>query len=408
MDAWKSGYYISRELHALGINMNFAPTVDLYTNNASSVIGPRSFGPDADFCGVLGASFAAGSLAAGVLATAKHFPGHGDTDIDSHGGLPVIDIDEDTLTSRELVPFKYLIAEKIPAIMSGHLSFPRIETGGAPASLSKKILTGILREKLGFQGLIITDDMMMNGATGFAGSLSAAFRLAIEAGNDIVISSTTAQWNEALWRQNLQLMETNPEFRERVVAAAKRVLRTKLAYFKGDNSVPLFPDMARLPELLPDREGQQFFLSQACRSITLGRGSLPFTLPPDAPILFAGQFPAFFTEGSKRYPQAKYYRFNYAPDDRERAAIASYLERLARDYSAVVICVADEASAYFASRLRGLGVKVVVVSVLSPVPAMSLTWADIVLYAYSYSRYSFNAAFGALAGEFTPRGKLPL
>ncbi|GMO46387.1 MAG: hypothetical protein Pg6C_08170 [Treponemataceae bacterium] len=174
VDAWMSGYYIARELRALGINMNFAPTVDLYTNFDSSVIGPRSFGDNADFAGILGSSFAAGCLAAGVLPTAKHFPGHGDTGIDSHGNLPIIDIDAATLYSRELVPFKYLIAEKIPAIMSAHLSFPRIEPLGAPSSLSKKILTDMLRGDLGFEGLIITDDIMMNGAAVYAGSVSAA------------------------------------------------------------------------------------------------------------------------------------------------------------------------------------------------------------------------------------------
>ncbi|MDR1786493.1 MAG: glycoside hydrolase family 3 protein [Spirochaetaceae bacterium] len=407
-DAWKSGYYISRELRALGINMNFAPTVDLYTNTASSVIGPRSFGADADFGGILGASFAAGSMAAGVLATAKHFPGHGDTELDSHGSLPVIDIALDTLNKRELIPFKYLIAQGIPAIMSGHLSFPKIEGDGTPASLSKKILTGILRDELGFQGLVITDDMMMNGATLFAGSLSAAFRRAIEAGNDIIISSTTAQWNEALWRQNLQLMGTDGAFRERVVSSAKRVLLSKLRYFKGENPVPLYPDIPRLGELLPDREGEKFFLTQACRSITLGQGSLPFAPGAQTPVLLAGQFPAFFIEGIKRYPQAKFYRFNYNPQPGELSGIGAYLGRIAGDYAAVIICVADEGSAEVASRLRNLGVKVIVLSVLSPVPAMNLSWADTVLYAYSYSQYSFNAAFGALSGEFVPQGKLPL
>ncbi len=135
VDAWYSGYYISRELRALGINMNFAPTVDLYTNHASSVIGPRSFGENAKHSGILGAAFAAGSIAAGVIPTAKHFPGHGDTGIDSHGNLPVISIDYDTLMNRELLPFKHLIAQDIPAIMSGHLSFPEIVKNGEPASL---------------------------------------------------------------------------------------------------------------------------------------------------------------------------------------------------------------------------------------------------------------------------------
>lgn len=417
VDAWYSGFYIGRELRALGINMNFAPTVDLYTNHDSTVIGPRSFSEDPYHSGVLGAAFSEGSLAAGVIPTAKHYPGHGDTGVDSHGRLPVIDIDRDTLMNRELIPFKYLVEEHIPAVMSGHLSFPQIVESGEPASLSKTFLTTILREELGYEGLIITDDMMMNGATIWAGSLSAAFRQAIEAGNDIIISSTTAQLNEALWTSNLDLMSTSEEFKNRVEDATYRVILSKLEYFKGENPVPLYPKVEDISQHIPDPEAADFFLSQACRSITLYKGDL-FPLARDAPevtgekgVLLVGQtqFPEFFQEGQKRYPDADTMRFNYNMGPNEQAWMSNYLSGLAPDYSTVIICVADTASARVAESLQRLGVNVVVISVLAPVPAMELAqWADTVLMAYSYSPYSFNAVFGALAGEFTVGGCFPL
>src|SRR5574344_1447964 len=269
IDAYYSGFYINREIRALGINMNFAPAVDIYTDLYSTVIGPRSFGSDANNVGALGAAFAEGSLAAGIIPTAKHFPGHGDTSADSHGKLPEINIDYDTLMNRELVPFKYLIKENIPAIMSGHLSFPKIVKNGEPASLSKTFLTDILRNQLGYKGLIITDDMMMNGATMYAGTLNNAVTLAIKAGNDIIISSTTAQLNEALWTKNLSLMKTDFSFKETVKTAARRVIYTKLNYFKNENHAPLYPDSKTISNYIPDKDGQKFFLSQACRSITL-------------------------------------------------------------------------------------------------------------------------------------------
>ncbi len=415
MDAWYSGFYIGRELRALGINMNFAPTVDLYTNHHSTVIGPRSFGENAQHSGILGAAFASGSQSAGVIPTAKHYPGHGDTSIDSHGRLPVIDIDKDTLMDRELVPFKYLVEERIPAVMSGHLSFPQVVKNGEPASLSKTFLTTILREELGFQGLIITDDMMMNSATSWAGSLSAAFRQAIEAGNDIIISSTTARLDEPLWIANLQLMSTSQTFRERVKDAAYRVILSKLEYFKGENPVPLYPKAEEINQFIPDPEAQKFFLAQACRSITLYKGDLLPLLAEQANsgggTLLVGQtqFPEFFQEGLRRYPEADSMKFNYNMGPNETNWMANYIVQLAPKYSTVVICVADEASARVASRLRGLGVDIVVISVLAPVPAMELaSWADTVLMAYSYSPYSFNAVFGALAGEFAVRGTFPL
>lgn len=417
VDAWYSGFYIGRELRALGINMNFAPTVDLYTDHDSTVIGPRSFSEDSYHSGVLGAAFSEGSLAAGVIPTAKHYPGHGDTGVDSHGRLPVIDIDRDTLMNRELVPFKFLIEEKIPAVMSGHLSFPQVVESGEPASLSKTFLTTILREELGYEGLIITDDMMMNGATAWTGSLSVAFRQAIEAGNDIIISSTTAQLNEALWTSNLQLMSTSEGFKSRVEDAAYRVIFSKLEYFKGENPVPLYPRVEEISQHIPDPEAAEFFLSQACRSITLYKGDL-FPLAQDSPdaagekgVLLVGQtqFPDFFREGQKRYPDADTMRFNYNMGPNEEDWMSKYLARLATGYSTVVVCVADTASARVAESLQGLGVNVVVISVLAPVPAMELArWADTVLMAYSYSPYSFNAVFGALSGEFSVGGVFPL
>ena len=139
--------------------------------------------------------------------------------------------------------------------------------------MSKTFLTGILREELGYQGLIITDDMMMNGATTWAGTLSSAFRQAIEAGNDIIISSTTAQLNEALWTSNLNLMSTSAVFKARVMDAAHRVILSKLEYFKGENPVPLYPKVEEISQHIPDPEAQEFFLAQACRSITLYKGT---------------------------------------------------------------------------------------------------------------------------------------
>lgn len=412
IDSWYSGYYIGRELRALGINMNFAPTVDIYSNHESSVIGPRSFGEYTEYTGILGATFAAGSQAAGVIPTAKHFPGHGDTSVDSHGMLPVIDIDYQTLMERELVPFRYLVKEKIPAIMSGHLSFPQIVTGGEPASLSKTFLTDILRGELGYEGLIITDDMMMNGATSWAGSLSAAFRMAIEAGNDIIISSTTAQLNENLWTANLRLMQTSLEFRNRVIDAAHRVVLAKLRYFKSDNAVPIYPELDKIDERIPDPDGQVFFLEQACRSVTLYHGDESPLLPEkDEDILLVGQkqFPSFFSEGFKRYPGAKRMEITYGMGPNSLAWMTNLLISMAPQYKTVVICVADEASAQLAAALKDIPVETIIISVLAPYPAMELKeWADKILMIYSYSPYSFNAVFGALHGEFVPRGTFPL
>lgn len=412
VDAYYAGFYINREIRALGINMNFAPTVDVYSNQRSSVIGPRSFGSDAESVGVLGVAFASGSLAAGVIPTAKHFPGHGDTDLDSHGRLPQINIDYDTFSNRELVPFKYLIKERIPAIMSGHLAFPQLEADGKPASLSKKILTDMLRGELGYEGLIITDDMMMNGATLYAGSLNRAVRLAIEAGNDIIISSTTAQLNEPLWSRNLSLMKSDATFRERVKDAARRVLLSKLTYFKSENHAPLDPDPATIGEHIPDKDGQQFFLELACRSVTVYKGeALPFHPKPNERVLIAGAFSALYSEGKKRYPNARTFHFSYELNSDESNFDewnATSLLNVAGAYDTIIINVHNEHTANIAKRLRWSGKKVIVLSIMSPVHALNLDWADAIICGYSYSWYSFAAMFAVLNGEYTPQGHIPL
>lgn len=411
-DAYYSGLYINREIAALGINMNFAPTVDLYTDKRSTIIGTRSFGEDPRSAGILGAAFAQGSLDAGVIPTAKHFPGHGDTPNDSHGYLPSIQIDTDTFENRELVPFKYLIKAGVPAIMSGHLSFPKIRPNGEPATLSEFFLTEILRSRLGFEGLIITDDMMMNGGTLYAGSLSVAFRMAVEAGNDIVISSTTAQLDEPLWSANLRLMKTDEKFRAKVKAAARRVIYEKLKYFKGKNPAPLFPDENKIAERIPDKEGEKFFFEQACRSITVYRRNSSGLKKSDfGRVLLCGSEPAFFSSGKERWPSSGEFRFSYSMGPNETQWASDNILQTASNYDTIIFCVADANSARVAQTLRQLsrqGKRVMIFAIMSPVLVTDFDWADTILLGYSYSPYSLEALIGACAGEFEPQGIEPI
>ena len=417
VDAYYSAYYISREIKALGINMNFAPTVDLYTNRDSSVINVRSFGEDPEFVGQLGSAYVAGSLAAGVIPTAKHFPGHGDTSSDSHIKLPGVYIDWDTAEKRELVPYKYLISQNVPAIMSGHLLYPRIEQD--PASLSREWLVDILRGKLGFKGLIITDDMMMTGAWGYAGSSSEAFKRAIEAGNDIILSSRTAELDERLWTMNLQNIKENPNFREIVRTAARRVIITKLNYFKNGNAAPLYPEIARLKEQIPDKEGQKFFLSQACRSITAYRkGSFPYKRANGERLLLVGprdnadtgEESGFFTEAKKRYGEFGFHKIDFpslGPIGIDWNG--NQLEAKARDFDTIIFYVPNIEGLQILQRLKNCGKRIIVLTDMTPVNFLNgFEFTDTILFGYSYSNFIFKAFFGALNGEFTPEGKLPL
>jgi beta-N-acetylhexosaminidase len=298
--------------------------------------------------------------------------------------------------------------------MSGHLSFPQIESDGTPASLSKKFLTEILRNQLGYDGLIITDDMMMNGATLFAGSFHRAVMMAIEAGNDIIISSTTANLYDNMWTKNLEKMNSDEEFFSRVKDAARRVIFAKLKYFKSENHAPLYPDENKIYEYIPDKEGQKFFLEQACRSVSvLKRGeNFPFVPRENERILIAGPFLSFYGEGRKRYPKVSTFHFSYELKNDESnfdSWNAASLTSVADGYDTIIICVYDRHTANIAKRLRYMDKKVIVFSIMSPVYVLNdFDWADTILCGYSYSSYSFAALFGALNGEFTPNGKVPL
>ena len=409
-DSWYSAYYISREIRALGINMNFAPTVDLFTNHDSSIIGTRSFGDDPQKAGILGAAFAAGSQAAGVIPTVKHFPGHGDTELDSHGKLPVIDIDFETFKNRELVPYSYLIKEGCPAIMSGHLSFPQIDASGAPASLSKYFLTDLLRNQMGYDGLIITDDMEMVGATIYAGTISNAFKMAIEAGNDIILSSRTAQLNEALWYRNLNLMSDDSTFRARVKDAAYRVIKAKLDYYKSGNEIaPLYPDPDSIDNLIPDKEGEKYFVEQACRSITVQKqGSMPLDTTTSGRILLLGSLTCFFNDALLRYPNAGQVYFNYETGPNETQWVIDQLPDISANYNTIIICVSSENHVKIANYFKDKGKKVIILSTMSPELTKQLSWCDTILLGYSWRcEFSLKAMLAALNGEYVPNGVKP-
>ena len=180
----QSGNEIGRELREIKIFVNFAPDVDVNNNPSNPVINTRSFGEDPERVARLGAAFMRGMRSAGVYGSAKHFPGHGDTDVDSHVGLPVLPFDRARLDSLELCPFRRLIDEGVEMVMVGHLSVPALDPSGTVASISRPIVTGLLREEMGFQGIIITDALGMQGVAGK--HANAAFA-AYQAGADILL-----------------------------------------------------------------------------------------------------------------------------------------------------------------------------------------------------------------------------
>lgn len=184
--AYRVGAAVAEELSGVGINMNLAPVADLETNRQNPIIFRRSFGNDPEFSGAAVAQFVRGSQSRNVLATAKHFPGHGETREDSHGVLPRLDLDRERVESVELVPFQRAIDAGVAVIMVGHLWYPALDpTPNMPASLSPVIVTDLLRGEMGYDGLIMTDAMDMDGVDTLY-NLYDAVVMAVQAGVDIV------------------------------------------------------------------------------------------------------------------------------------------------------------------------------------------------------------------------------
>lgn len=161
---YQYGREMARECRLMGIHVNFAPVVDVNSNPSNPVIGQRSFGEDADRVARLGVAYAQGLEDGGVQAVAKHFPGHGDTSTDSHKAYTQVGHSRARLDSVDMVPFRSYVDAGCSGVMVGHISVPAVDASGTPASLSHKITTGMLRDGLGFEGLIYTDALDMKGA----------------------------------------------------------------------------------------------------------------------------------------------------------------------------------------------------------------------------------------------------
>lgn len=218
-----AAYAVGEELRALGINFNLAPVLDVNNNPRNPVIGVRSYSEDPALVGELGSAAARGYQRAGVLACGKHFPGHGDTAVDSHLAFSAVPHPKERLQAVELVPFRAAIKEGIGAIMTAHVGFPAYEPEeGRPATLSHAVLTGLLRDELGFDGLVITDCMEMKAIADNFGTVPAAVE-AIKAGADLVLISHTQETQRAAVKAIAAAIESGEIPAERAEAALARV-----------------------------------------------------------------------------------------------------------------------------------------------------------------------------------------
>lgn len=288
------------ELSALGFNLNFSPVLDVNTNQNNPVIGVRSFGSDIPLINGMSTAYIAGLHQHGMLSTVKHFPGHGNVATDSHFGLPEVPYSESEWRETDLRPFQNAIAQRVDAVMTGHIIVPALDNTkviskkdateiGLPATLSKKIITDILRNELQYQGLVLTDAMDMGAIVDNFGAAEAVER-ALLAGVDIAVMPVHI-WDaegiaqlEQLYGYLTARAEQNPEFAARLQQAAAHVVATKLAKkIAAENKHPL----SEAQKVVASDSHKQSERKVAERAITLIKNDrlLPYRLKDNNEIL---------------------------------------------------------------------------------------------------------------------------
>ncbi|WP_149259191.1 glycoside hydrolase family 3 protein [Actinomadura sp. K4S16] len=379
-DARAAAQVTGAELRAVGINLDYAPDADVNVNPRNPVIGLRSFGSDPALASTLVQGAIGGFQAAGVAAAAKHFPGHGDTATDSHTGLPVIRHSPRTWEKLDAPPFKAAVAAGVDLIMTAHIVVPKLDRSGDPSTLSKTVLTGLLREKLGYQGVITTDSLEMAGVREKYGDAAVPVR-AINAGADqLLMPPDLPRAYDAV----VKAVRTGKITQKRLDESVTRILRLKQR--RG-----LFQGTAADPAKAAAAVGTPAHKATARRvaehAVTLVRndgGLLPVK----------GRKVAVSGPDSGRLLAAL-----------RRQGVAT----AAPGSADVTVLTTVNAGAATASRIRALGSRPVVVAALGrPYDLDSAGGAKAALATYSSSRVSVDALAKVLSGAVKPTGRLPV
>jgi beta-N-acetylhexosaminidase len=409
------GAAIGRELAAVGANVNFAPVADVNNNPGNSVIGTRSFGDDPQLVARMTAAMVKGLQSAGIAATAKHFPGHGDTTKDSRYGTPTLPHGLDRLQRIELPPFEAAIAAGVHLIMTAHIVLPRLTDGeDLPATVSPAILTGLLRRKLGFKGLIITDSMDMKAMDQGAG-LVVDVMAALGAGADLLLFSHSLARQADIFAALVHAARRGLLNASAAKESAARILALK-EWLKSKKAPPL--------SVVGCAEHQELAREIAFRSMTLVRDAsrkLPLRLAPDARIAVAvvqaedrraagpsHMVPQLAAAVRRHHPRVDELSF---PMDLSEAEAASLRDRLAGYDLALVGTMGATNQAGQAALVNGLvakGVFTVVVGMGLPYDVIAFPAAPVFACAYGVLPPSMDAMADALFGRAPFHGQLPV
>ncbi|GAA0469672.1 glycoside hydrolase family 3 N-terminal domain-containing protein [Alkalibacillus silvisoli] len=421
--SYNVGQAIGREIGSLGINTNFAPVMDVNNNPDNPVIGVRSFGEDPDLVADLGIAYTEGLQSTGVAATAKHFPGHGDTDVDSHLGLPEVPHDRERLEEVELYPFQKGMEAGMDMIMTAHVTFPQIDdttviskaTGEEvilPATLSYKVLTELMRDDMGYEGVITTDAMNMNAITDHFGPVDAAIR-AVQAGSDIVLMPVGL---EEVADGLLDAIEEGEISEERIEASVERILTLKLerGIIKQENPEPIEDKVANALEVVGSDEHQQIEQEAAEHSITLVKNEdvlpLPQDLDGEVVVLGDTYINDLGSAISAYHDDVTVIQSSGDLTDEQLETIAEGEVIIAGSHTFDVAGRSpDNPNMELINSLGDLTeAPVIAVGIRNPYDIMAYPTVDAYLAQYGFNRASFDATAATIFGDNEPTGTLPV
>ncbi len=404
-------YLAGQQLRSVGVHINFSPVLDVNSNPRNPIIGVRSFGGDVETVTKMGMALIHGFKAAGILPIVKHFPGHGDTSIDSHYSVPVVTANRKELQHTHLAPFAQAIKQGVAGIMTGHVLYPALDKENV-ASFSKPILKGILREQLGFEGVIVTDSLDMRGATSFCTIAGCAAR-SLEAGADLVLLgryikplTLFSQIDEQVQKKKLQ-----PQVQE----AARHIfeLKQKLGLFEKKQEEPTPPSERAYKTTLQELSKE---------AVTLVRdynGLIPFSSPKQrptvcavffAPSRFADQLMAVSKPFLARNYHVRTYNAPLSPNDKD----VSRALKCAEGADLVVVASLQWADKINLNQKRTIeklneqSPHLVLLSVMSPYDIPQYPTIGTVLATYGLNSFILQTAADVIVGNTQAQGIMPV
>jgi len=419
--AYKLGQVLGTEARAIGVHMAFGPVLDVNSNPLNPIINTRSFGENPQLVGRLAQAYIRGARSTGLLTTGKHFPGHGDTDVDSHLDLPTIHADRAYLDSVDLPPFRAAVREGIDAIMTAHIAVVGVEGANAgPATLSPRFMTGILRDEMHFGGVLFTDAMTMGGVAKRYGATEPLI-MALEAGADVLLMPRSVP--DAITTV-LDAVKSGRLSESRIDASVRRILTAKA---RAGLRTGRLVDLNAIDRIVDIPAHTSIAEEVAERSITLAQdkmGLVPVSIDSTRTILsityadpadlVAGR--AFNSAIAERLPQTQTVRVDSRTTDAEYTALAAQADSASllvvsayvspRAFTGSV--ATQGAFAQFVEKLALSGKPIIVLSFGSPYLLSAFPSVSSYLLAWGGAPISQRAAALALLGEREINGRLPI